>query len=354
MSTAEQAYLNTRVSAMSTRLLAPGQADAMLGLAPQELAARFGLPAPPTGRGALRARSRALEQALVSVLLEDLRILIRPLGAAQRRLLLAWGRKFALLNLKTLVRGKLADLDAAEIRANLFELPAHARLAEEALERAEGVLELLRLLERGPHANIARQARELYERRREPFALEAAIDQRYYSVLLQETLRLREGNRDAGQADLRRLIGSLLDQVALLWLLRFRFAFGLSPSEAFYFLVPSPHLLHRERLLALAELDGLDAVLAALPAPLGPLLAGADDLLQVQQRLTQYSLEVARTVLALSQCALARAMAYLLLRENDLFVLFSLLQGQLLGLPRDLIAQAITSPAAPAAPRAGQ
>ncbi|TVQ89876.1 MAG: ATPase [Chromatiaceae bacterium] len=342
MSTAEQAYLNTRVSAMSTRLLAPGQVEPLLDLSLGELAARFGLAPPPEERRPLRTRSRAVEQALVSVLLEDLRILIRPIRGAERRLLLAWGRKFALLNLKTLIRGKLASLDAAEIRSNLFELPSHAHLAEEALDRAEGVLELLRLLERGPHASIARQARELYERRREPFALEAAIDQRYYSVLLREAMRLR----DANQADLRRLIGSLLDQVALLWLLRFRCSFGLSPSEAFYFLVPSPHLLHRDRLLALAELEGLESVLAALPEPLGPLLAGSENLLQVQQRLNQYSLDVARSSLALSQSAVARALAYLLLRENDLFLLFSLMQGQLLGLPRDLIAVAVEQPLA--------
>ena len=38
-------------------------------------------------------------------------------------LMMAWGRKFALYNLKALIRGKLFDLDAKEIRENLYDLP---------------------------------------------------------------------------------------------------------------------------------------------------------------------------------------------------------------------------------------
>ena len=192
-----------------------------------------------------------MEQALISLLLSDLTILVRPMSAAERALMMAWGRKYALFNLKTLIRGKLYDLDAKEIRENLYDLPPGFRLPHQELFRAENVLELLRQLEEGPHASIARQAREAYEQRREPFALEAAIDQRYYAGLARQVMQFH----DANLQPLQHLVGTLLDQVDLLWLLRFRFSYQLSPSETFYQLVPSSRL-HAPRAAAGAGQPG--------------------------------------------------------------------------------------------------
>jgi V/A-type H+-transporting ATPase subunit C len=333
MSATAQAYLNTRVTAMSTRLLDPQQAHALAQLSLPELADRFELQPLLEEPSSKRARSRAVEQSLISVLMAELAILIRPLSAPERGLVLAWGRKYALFNLKTLIRGKLYDLDQAEIRENLYDLPARVRLPHRELIRAENVLELLRTLEQGPHSLIARQAREVYEQKREPFALEAAIDQRYYAELVRGAMQFQDDNAQP----LRQLLGAVLDRVDLLWLLRFRFSYQLSPSETFYQLVPSLKLLHRERLLTLANLETVEQVLAALPAPLDGLLAGSSSLIDVQRRLGRYLADQARRVLAGSRSGLARALAYLVLRETDLFVLFSLVQGRLLGLPQELI-----------------
>jgi V/A-type H+-transporting ATPase subunit C len=333
MNATGQAYLNTRVTAMSTRLLDPLRTRALAKLSLPELAEGFHLQPLLDEQPSKRARSRAVEQSFISVLMAELAILIRPMSAPERALVLAWGRKYALFNLKTLIRGKLYDLDQTEIRENLYDLPARVQLPYRELFRAENVLELLRTLEQGPHSLIARQAREVYEQKREPFALEAAIDQRYYAELVRGAMQFQD---DTAQP-LRQLLGAMLDRVDLLWLLRFRFSFKLSPSETFYQLVPSLKLLHRERLLTLANLETFEQVLAALPAPLDAMLDGSNSLIDVQRRLSSYMADEARRLLAGSRSGLARALAYLALRETDLFVLFSLVQGRLLGLPQELI-----------------
>jgi V/A-type H+-transporting ATPase subunit C len=247
--------------------------------------------------------------------------------------MLAWARKYALFNLKTLIRGKLYDLDQDEIRANLYDLPAYVRLPDQELFRAENVLELLRMLEQGPHRLIARQAREVFEQKREPFALEAAIDQRYHHELARLVMQFPSES----QQPLRALLGTLLDAVDLLWLLRFRLSYQLSPSETYYYLVPSFRLLHRDRLLALVNLDGLESLLAALPPPLDGLMAGSNSIIDVQRRMGAYTAEQVRGQIAKSGCGVARALGYLVLRERELFMLFSLIQGKLLGLPRELV-----------------
>ena len=335
---AHQAYLNTRVSAMATRLFAPGTLATLAHRPLEELAKTFGLTAALDSQLPVKTRSRAVEQALIKTLLSELRILILPMAAIERTLVLDWGRHYALSNLKTLIRGKLFDLDRKEIAANLYELPPNLRLPQQdQLFQAENVLELLRQLEGGPYSIIARQAREVYERKHEPFALEAAIDQRYLTGLVREIAPFEA----TGAHSLRHLIGAVLDRVDILWLLRFRFSYKLSPSETFFQLVPSLGRMHRDRLLALVNLGTFAQVLAALPAPLDAKLAGSLDLVDVQRRLNAHVREEARQVISRGHSGVARALAYLIQREQDLLALFSLFQGRLLELPTELVEIAI-------------
>lgn len=128
MSVANQAYLNTRVSIMAARLFDPAQIAAMAEENLRALAERFSL-APILDQDLnSRAKSRAIEQALIQTLLSELTLLTRPMTPAARGLVLSWGQLFALTNLKTLIRGKLYDLNQEEIAENLYELPPHVRL----------------------------------------------------------------------------------------------------------------------------------------------------------------------------------------------------------------------------------
>ncbi|EXJ14125.1 V0D/AC39 family V-type ATPase subunit [Imhoffiella purpurea] len=334
---ADQAYLNTRVSVMAIRLFAPDLTEQLAQMPLTALAERFGLASLLDEQPSTATRSRAIEQSLIRLLMTELQILVRPMKPAERDLLLAWGRKYALFNLKTLIRGKLYALDQKEIRDHLYDLPERLGLPEQELFRAENVLDLLRQLEAGPYHQVARQAREIFEQQREPFALEAAVDQRYYAGLVRRILEFDTHQ----QASLRRLMGAELDRVALLWMLRFRFAYGLSPSETFYQLVPSMRLMTRDRLLRLVELEGLEQVLHALPSPLDQTMADCASIAEVQQRMESHVRCELRWMLARSPSGVARALAYLMLREGDLLRLFAVVQGRLLQFPDARIRMAL-------------
>lgn len=345
MSPADRAYLNTRVAMMATQLLDPDTIGTLSQMQLPELAERFNLTPLLDEQQSPRIRSRAIEQGLIQVLLSELQILVRPMNAAERAVVLAWGRKYALFNLKSLIRGKLHDLDQKEIRDDLFDLPPVIRLPEQELFGAENVLELLRRLEAGPYSLIARQAREIYEQRREPFALEAALDQRYYAGLVRQVMQFYDDNLQP----LQHLIGAELDRIDILWLLRFRFSYQLSPSETFFQLVPSLRLLHRDRLLGLVNLDSFRRVIESLPAPLDSLLAESRTVIDVQRYMGRYVAHEARRILRQSPSGVARALAYLMLREMDLVLLFALVQGRLLNLSSEVvdIALEITEPTCP-------
>ncbi len=329
-SAAKNAYLNTRVAAKATQLMGLQNVKLLSQMNLHELGQHIGLGELLDEPGSVRSKSRAVEQGLIQILLADLAVLVRPMSPEERGLVLAWARKYALFNLKTLLRGKIRQLDPQEIRENLYDLPPQVRLSNEDLFRTESAVELLRVLESGPLSLLARQAREVYEKRQEAFALEAAIDQRYYAELVRRVTRLED---TTAQRQMRTLVGSLVDRANVLWLLRFRFAYQLSASETFYQLVPSPALLHRERLLDLVGLDDQPKVIDALPEPLRSLLAEAGNLMEIQRRLGHHCGGVAWSALRSGQSGVARALAFLILREADLRLLFTLIQGRLLSLP---------------------
>jgi V/A-type H+-transporting ATPase subunit C len=82
----------------------------------------------------------------------------------------------------------------------------------------------------------------------------------------------------------------------------------------------------------LAALDSLEAILAALPAPWQALLADATDIPGVFARMEYAAADQAQRILRSSAPDIARAFAYLILRERDLRGVRAVLRGRHLGL----------------------
>ncbi len=330
-----QTYLLTRTSVMAETLLSDDAIESLTEDSLEQLVRRFGLYseidlAIPPAR-----LNRQLERLLLQRLMDDLQTLLRPLRSDARALLIHWCRKLELYNLKALIRGKLQGLDYADIADNLHQLPAFISLPHEKLLRTEGIAELLRQLEKGAYGDIARQARRVYEEKNEPFSLDAAIDQRYYTGLLKRARKLPADER----IDLLELLGGLFDQQNLSWILRYRFNYGLPPAQTYYLLIPFGRQLGRDRLHQLVNLDNPEEVIDALPETF-PLQAGSP-IADISSALIHQGNEQLRHALRYSQSAPCRALAYLMLRERELMQLYSVLQGKVLALPRQWIDNAL-------------
>jgi V/A-type H+-transporting ATPase subunit C len=315
-----EAYLNARVSIMMRRLLTPAQIESLLihsGKETEEItdsARLHGLltnipdltaPAPPV---------YALEQRIVSSVLADSEILARPLRGLERDFIIHWVRRLELSNLKAILRGKLSGRSLQDIRADLLDAGPFTTLPVEQLLRTEDFSELLRLLETTQFSDIARQARLAFETGHDLFAVDATVDRHYYNGLLVRALRI-----EARQGPLfRELIASIINRVNLVWLLRYRFVYQLAPAQTFYLLVHSSSSLNTKRLAELVKLESFDEVLAALPMPLHAQLAGLGNTFEVTQNLELVTYKGARSVLQHAPHALARAFAYLVMREFDL------------------------------------
>ncbi|MGC1517770.1 MAG: V-type ATPase subunit, partial [Azonexus sp.] len=162
-----------------------------------------------------------------------------------------------------------------------------------------------------------------------PFLLDAALDRGFYEGLEQRALPLES----AAGASFRHLMGGLIDRINLVWLLRFRFNYGLPPSQVYYLLMASRYSLPASQLRRLAALDTLEAVLEALPERLHGLLQGVTGIAEAYNRLERAGAEDARKVLHSGSPPISRAFAYLLLRWRELRSVRAVLRGRHLDLP---------------------
>jgi V/A-type H+-transporting ATPase subunit C len=333
----EQAYLKTRVGIFSGRLLSPQDIDRYKAMSLNQLAEALDLMPIIEEPIDLRQKSRLIEQALLHRMMSELAVLLRPLGARARGLLLYWPRKFELFNLKTLIRGKLNDLDMDEIRDSLHDLPENIRLPHEALLQAENVLEMMRQLDQGPYALIARQARHVYEEKNEGFSLDAAIDRLYYAGM-QHHINLASSIDKRG---LQKVIGSMIDRQNIIWLLRYRLVYQFSASEAYYLLIPTGGRIQRDLLMELANLEGLQTIIEHLPDAFRQLIEDAENITQVRQRLDQHVSDELQKLMRYSPDAVVSALCYVIARDMDLMRLYALIQGKLLQMDSSLIDQAV-------------
>jgi V/A-type H+-transporting ATPase subunit C len=332
------AYLNTRVSLFKSRLWPDPAVSALIdapdATLPGLLEAR-GLKL--LAGGYVDDDPRSLEARIVAILLDETRILLRPLSGTARQFLLYWIERFEVSNVKSLIRAKMAGESASATAARLLDLEDFTRLDAEALMRADDVTELMRRLERTPYAEIVRNARQAFEESHDPFILDATLDRSYYEGLIRRA-RALEAETGAG---IGRLMVDLIDRLNLVWLLRYRFNYGLPPAQVYFLLLMPGYRLTPSLLRGLVGLEDVAAVLAALPDELARPLLGAESIPDIGARLEQQALVRARGLLAGDGHPLARALAYLILRESGLRDLRGVLRGRRMRLPVDDIRSAV-------------
>ncbi len=332
------AFLNTRVSIFSERLWSPGQYSALMRTPDAEMVQtleRQGLPSLAAGYSS--QDSLSLESRIITQLLEETLIIVRPLRGAARQVILYWTERFDVSNVKTLLRAKMADERPAAVASRLVNMGPFARLDLDSLVHAEDETELFRRLESSPYADIVRHALRAFEESRDPFILDATLDRVYYEGLVR---RAKSLDSQVGR-DLGVLMADLIDRINLVWLLRYRFNYELPAAQVYYLLVGTGYRLSGELLQKLVTQPSMEAVMAQLPAPMAGTLEGARSIVDVFRRLEGVAKHHATRVLAIGANALERAFAYLILREQNLRAVRAIMRGRHLRLPVDNIQQAI-------------
>lgn len=343
MRVAQFAFLDTRVTLFANRLRPFDEIRELVDAPPELYGAVIGTLGlePRNGDGA-SFDSAALEQALISHIMADFARIVRSLSGPIMQLLAHWALRFELSNLKAVVRAKLTGQTLPALRRELVDIRPYDKLPLNDLSEAEDVPELLRILERvrgyGP---LAREARRIFAEKPELFALDTALDRRYYALAIKRATAITgpEG------LEIRRLAELLVDRINLVWLLRYRFSYDLAPAEAYYLLVPAGAQVDRGTLRHIAQSTTLEEAISRVPDRLRQRIGDAQTISQVAQRLRHYHWAVAEQILDRTRFNPARAYAYLILKERESRYLRTVIKGRELGLERGLIHDALSNDA---------
>ncbi|MGV6825400.1 MAG: V0D/AC39 family V-type ATPase subunit [bacterium] len=332
----QYAFLNGRVSAKSANLQSPerlresfaagkDERDRYLlasGIDPQQLSIHD---------------PELLEQQLASLLMNEVLELARGLPDTARKFVLHFARRFELVNLKILLRCQLSDCAAEVIQGRMFDLGEFPSFDVQALLSAGSVEESLRLLEQTQYRGLVQQLRRVLAESKEVFLIEAAIDYGYFHDLDRLVRTLPEQDRK----DVSGLVTSVIDQVNLIWLMRYRLGYGMTPPHAFFLLIRASGLLNRATLAKLAKQDSLEAMIDLLPGSLARLLGSAVSVSDIEQALVRDRLTRAYHILHFSSFNLARVQAYLIAREQQFRNIHERIKGEMLDFPVTLIDEAM-------------
>jgi len=288
----------------------------------------------------LQAAPEATLTSIPNVLHRTARKMERSVLPQAGRFLRMWGRRDLLRNLKTILKGKALGRPEEEIRSDLLELETMELLPTEALLRCANVEAALDLVETTDLRHWIRAARRIYQREPTLFGLDAALDRVYYPELWQQVKRLDPADRAAVED----LVALEIDQVNLLWLLRYRLNYRLSPAETYYLLVPVTGRVTAAQLKELVRQESLAAMAASLTVePWRALLAPCASIWQVEVALWRYRARHARRMLTQAVFTLGEALALLILIEIEIRDLVAVLEGIRLGASRRDIDEQLAS-----------
>ncbi len=330
-------YLDTRLDIFAGRLIGYPRLVAFIEQPLERIMAELAGPRP--GREAFDlSRAGRVEAQLMQHALEDIHILIRPFSGSERRFFFFAMRWFELANLKVLIRGKFSGAAREEIEQQLVDLGSFTDLPLTRLLETDDPFEMLRLLETTAYAGIVRQARRVYEEQgHDLFLLDATIDRVFFIDLTQRAQFLQSQDAEF----VGRVMSEVLDRFNLLWLLRYRFAYGLSAAKSFYLLTATGRKLRSVELMRLARLETVEEVIASLPAPYRERLEGLQVIADMETVMEYHALTVASDMLQRKSNLLAGCFAYILLREAEVRFLQALIKGKLLDFDAALIRQAV-------------
>ena len=326
------AYLAARLKMLSKRLTGPASWSAIIDADLNDVLEKFGFSSSDA------ADLPAIEKKLVSNALEDFQLLFRPFFSSARSFLNHAVHWYELANLKALIRGKFTNTSDQLIEKELIDLGQFAVLPLAQLFQADDPHELLRLLENTPYSHIVRQARNIYEEEGQNlFSLDAAIDRHFFTSMSQHIKFLDEND----QNELTKVFGALMDRLNLMWLVRYRFSYNLSPAKSFYLLATTGNRLTAEKLMQLASLESLDEVIEQLPEPINSLVNMSNSITEIEYLMEHYSLIAALNALKHSPSLLTRIFSYVILRESEIHLIQAIIKGKALGFDPDLIHRAI-------------
>jgi len=248
--------------------------------------------------------------------------------------------RFELLNLKSIIRS-LARTSGEEgsVEPFIFSLGRyHTIPIDEALE-ADDLEDCIALMKKTPFARPLEIGYQQYAEEGKLFLLELALDLDYYD-------RLWKAMDDLGMVDklnAAKLLGIQYDTSNIVWILRFREYYDLSPEQIFQYIIPHGWRIRGKLFWEVAdESDIAGAIVKRKVSPYDEILSSVDRvdgslILGIELSLLRYRYRESLKMFMKYPLQSAQLIAFFTCKEMEIRDIITILSGVQMELPQERI-----------------
>ncbi|NPV53431.1 MAG: V-type ATPase subunit [Firmicutes bacterium] len=282
---------------------------------------------------------REVEHALRQSLIDDAIRIWHFLGRAHRQALTLLMARYEITNIKAVFGAIEGGEDPGAMRGFLFEMGPLGRVDVDRLVESTSVAALVEALKGSPYGETLDHALDRYRAEKTLFPVEVALDLQYFRGLLAGLEVLSDEDRRSMLA----AVGPEIDARNLLWVLRYRFNFGLEPEEIFNYIAPSGLELTDEMLWKVARSEDPAEIASALPRDFGALVEESRrgrqlDLIHLDVLLRRRLWRRAWRAIIRGPFSLGMVAGYLIVKRIELDEIITVLESRRYGMPDTEIA----------------
>jgi V/A-type H+/Na+-transporting ATPase subunit C len=245
-------------------------------------------------------------------------------------------RNFEVANLKAVLRGIVSQAAWLQVKFVLFPFGSATVLPAEPMLTTKSVEAAVELLRGTPYYDPLSHALKRYQTEQGLFPLEVALDLSYWREIWEAIQQLAKPDR----MQALRIAGAWLDVTNLMWAIRYRVYYGLSPEELINYTLPWGYEVRDADIRAIAG----GAEIAPIVQRIYPSIADVGNLLaQPRQGLPVLEVQLQRQVLAHCYKAMTGnpfhigvPLAYLVLKKMEIQDLTVLLEAKASHMPPEV------------------
>jgi V/A-type H+-transporting ATPase subunit C len=248
-------------------------------------------------------------------------------GETQKFFILLY-QKYEVMNLKTILRGMCSDVAPEHVVPLLLPTERYTLFSKEKLLTFRKVHDVVDHLRKTFFEYPLKQALHRFEKEKEFFPIEMAIDLYYYHTLWDYMMKLPKEENEI----VKEILGLLMDILNVSWIIRFKEQYQFAPEEILNYLIQHGYILKLRDRWNLAKLQGAGEILAYLQnTQFVKAISGDEPLNTLQIVLTKYVVTKLRKYFSCYPFQIGVILGYLCLKEFEISDLITIAEAKKYG-----------------------
>jgi V/A-type H+-transporting ATPase subunit C len=325
-------YPNTKVRAMKGELLSPSE---FLSLLNAESYQEF-LHIVNTTNYAAALSEKDFEEISLPILTNilyrslfiDYEKVIRSVKGEMQKFFILLYQKYEVINLKTILRGICSEIASEQVAPLLLPTERYTLFSKEKLLEFREVHDVIEHLQGTFFQYPLNRALHRFEKEREFFPLEMALDLHYYHTLWDNVTKLPGEENTI----VRELLGMVIDVLNIAWIVRFKEQYQFSPEEILNYTIHHGYIFRLRDRRILAGTRGAREILAYLKeTPFGKVISGDEPLNTLHVVLTRHVVTQLQKYFSRQPFQIGVILGYLFLKEFEISDLITIAEAKKYG-----------------------